>query len=205
MRKAFFIFIFGAAFLYPCFSQNMLLLGGEYNLYTSQYSSAAGPQFWSAGIGFNMKILNEYFQNDLMLNLGRIRAKAFEMVEIQEEDSEDVHNELVEAGEKDKLLFTVKDSFYFTLDGSFVGIRAGVFAALGLYDIIDFPTVYDLFVNAGGFAGLCFFPKSLFSLALDFSPGFAAAFRLGGGGPYINDMGLSMSFSAGIRINFDKI
>ena len=191
MRKAFFLFILGLVLLFPCFSQNMLIFGGEYNF--------TKPDFWNVGMGFNMRILNEYFQNDLMFNVGRIRA---EIIEVTEDGDETIRKK---SGEfKENYLFTVMDRFYFTLDGGFIGLRAGVFAALGGYDIIDFPTVYDLFFNGGGFVGICLFPRSLFSLAFDASPGYAIAFRLGEG-PYINDSGFSFSASVGLRINFDKI
>ena len=191
MKKPLFLFIFSLVFLYPCFSQNMLVFGGQYNF--------SKPEFWNAGVGFNMKLINEYFQNDLMLNFGSFRNEVI----VSEEQGEDTIR--VNTGEyKENYLYTVKDSFYFTLDGSWIGLRAGVFAGFGIYGVIEFPKVYDLFFNPGGLVGICLFPKSLFSLALDFSPGYVVAFRLGNG-LYINESNLSLSLSLGLRLNFDRI
>ena len=178
MRRGFFLFIFGVALFTPCFSQNMLLLGSEFNV--------TKPEFWNVGIGFNLIVINEYFQNDVMMNFGRIRTKDADVCE------------------KDNFLFSLADKFYFSVNGAIAGFRAGVFAALGMYDIVDFPTVYDMFFNTGGFVGVALFPRSLFSLTADISPGYAMAFRLSDG-PYINEAGFSLSLSFGLRFNFDKL
>ena len=179
MKKVFFLFIFSAVLFSPCYSQNMLLLGGEFNV--------TKPEFWNVGVGFNMIVINEYFQNDVMIQFGGVRA----------EDKET-------GDHKENFLFSVMDRFYFSLDGNTIGFRAGVFTALGIYDIVDFTSAYDMFFNTGGFVGISLFPRSLLSLTADISPGYAIAFRMSEG-PYINEAGFSLSLSLGIRLNFDKL
>ena len=173
MRRGFFLFIFGVVLLSPCFSQNMFLLGSELNV--------TKPEFWNVGIGFNMIVFNENFQNDVMINFGRIRTKDAEVCD------------------KENFLFSLIDRFYFSLDGNVAGLRAGVFAAFGMYDIDP-----DMFFNAGGFVGIALFPQSLVSFTADISPGYAMAFRLGKE-QYINEAGFSLSLSFGLRLNFDKL
>ena len=179
MRKACFLFIFGMFFLLPCFSQNMLLAGGEYNFFK--------PEFWSAGAGFNMKLFNDYMQNDFMINGGRIRAK--------EPETGDYHQ---------KFLFSLRDSLYFSLEGEWVGLRMGVFASFGVYDIVDFPKVYDLFLNGGGFAGVSILPKSMISVTVDICPGYASAFRYDEKAAK-NEAGFSLSVFLSLRLNIDKL
>ena len=184
MKKVCFLFILGTVLLPSCFSQNMIILGGEYNIFK--------PEFWGAGAGFNTKLFNEYIQNDLTVNFGGIRVK-------------DAQNDNTEPGGNPfKSVFYIKDNFYFSLDGKWLGLRAGIFASLGVYGIPKFPTVYDLFFNPGGFAGICILPKSQVSVTLDICPGYSAAFRLGEG-MALNDSGFSLSLSLGIRFNIDKL
>jgi hypothetical protein len=157
----------------------MLLLDGEYNIYK--------PEFWNVGVGFNMRLFNQYFQNDFMLGFGGIRV----------EESESGESPL-------KFLFSFKDSFYFSLDWELVGLRAGIFASVGIYDIPDFKKRWDLFFNIGGVVGICILPKSLVSVIIDLRPGYAIAVRTGEES-FINEAGFSLSPSVGIRFNFDKL
>ena len=194
MRKAWILFMFSIVFLYPCFSQNMLILGGEYNILQ--------PDFWNASIGFNQKIINRYIQNDILLNFGSITAKNIEFIETEDEDSGIIRAEQISYPQK--FIFSVRDNLFFSLDGRWIGLRAGIFALLGINGIPDFPTAYNMFLNTGGFAGIWILPKSLVSVTLDISPGYALAFRLSEG-PYIHEGGFSLPLSLGIRFNFDKL
>ena len=196
MKKTFFIFLFSILFLSPLFCQNMLLFGTEHNIYNS-------PGFWTAGTGFNMKLINDYFQNDLMFNGGQIRAKKEFVREIVNAEGE---KQIIRSDTDeytDKFLFTVKDNFYLAYDWKWIGLRAGVFASIGIYDVPDFPHLWDFFFNTGGFGGVCFFPKSLFALAVDAGPGYSVAFRLGDG-PQTRESGFSLVISLSLRINFDR-
>jgi hypothetical protein len=161
----------------------MLLLDGEYNFFK--------PKFWNVGAGFNMKLINQYFQNDFMLGFGGIRVEEIITGEPQGE-------------ERQKFIFSIKDSFYFSLDGKWIGLRVGVFASIGIYDVPDFKKRCDMFFNAGGFAGICILPRSLVSVTVDLRPGYAIAFRIGEERS-INEAGFSLSPSVGIRFNFDKL
>jgi len=186
MKKIALLCVMASVFAVPCFAQNMLLLGGEYNL--------TNPQFWSAGMGFNLKILKEYFQNDLSLNFGAIRVND-PAKNMWAYDTKNTANQ--------QFLFYVKDNVYFCLDGKWVGMRAGVFASMGIYDVPDYKTEADLFFNGGGFAGICILPRSLIGITIDAAPGYAIAFRVGkvlG----INAGGFSLPLSVGIRLNLDK-
>jgi len=177
-----------AAFSPVCFSQNMFVLGGEYNF--------TNPQFWGVGIGFNLKIYKEYFQNDLSINFGGIRAN-------DPEQNMWAH-ETKDAAEQ-KFLFYVKDNFYFSLDWKWFGLRAGVFVSLGLYDIYDNYSAADMLFNGGGFAGICLLPKSLFSLTIDVCPGYAMAFFVREKEAGFKVGGFSLPLTVGIRFNLDKL
>jgi len=214
MKKIVLLCVIATAFTVPCFAQNMLLLGGEYNL--------TNPQFWSAGLGFNLKLFNEYIQNDLTLNFGNIRAKEMVIKKTEPQETEPDDPETGDPAQNVfsanagsiwahetktavpvKFLFYVKDTIYFSLDGKWVGIRAGVFASMGIYDIPDYKTAADLFFNGGGFAGIYFLPRSLIGVTVDVAPGYAIAFRVGetlG----INEAGFSLPLSVCIRLNLDK-
>ena len=201
MKKIFFLLIMGVVFLFPCFSQNMLILGGEYNFYK--------PDFWSAGLGFNHRLFNEYIQNDFVFNFGRLTAKRTQIIETEVENGgtengepEIIRTEVIDYPQK--FFFYVKDNFYFALEGRGLGLRAGIFASFGIYGIPDFPTAYDLFFNGGGFAGISILPKSLISLTLDISPGYTVAFSFNEGFSR-NDEGFSLTLSMGIRLNFDRL
>ena len=202
MRKTCFFFILGVVLITPCFSQNMLFLGGEYNLNS--------PVFWSAGAGFNFKLFNNYIQNDFMLNFGSIWAKEAQTKEQEEEDdtNKSIRQQVSFPAQPGKypmkFLFYLRDSLFFSFDWRWVGLRTGIFGSFGLYDIPDFPTVYDLFFNGGLFAGITIMPKSLISVALDFCPGYAVALRFDKG-PAINESGFSLSPSLTIRLNLDKL
>ena len=196
MKKAFIFFFLGAVFLPLCFSQNMLMLSGEYSFFK--------PQFWGAGIGFNMKYFNEYIQNDLTLNFGSIWAKD---VPVEEEESDEDRPPVVQVeslGSSMRFVFYLRDNLYFALEGDWVGLRAGVFASLGVYNIIELPMSYDMLFNGGGFAGITILPKSLISVALDLCPGYLVAFRLKDGISK-NQEGFSLSLALSIRFNFDKL
>ena len=195
MKKLCIFFILGFVFLFPCFSQNVLMLGGEFNFLE--------PRFFGAGPGFNLKLFNEYIQNDFTVNFGGIWAKAA-IVEIESE-GEEAQLIQIEGGETQfNLLFYLRDSLYFTLEWNWVGIRTGIFASLGAYQVVEFPTAYDFFGNGGAFAGIIILPKSLFSVTLDVCPGYAIAFRFKEGLSE-NDKGFSLSLALGIRFNFDKL
>jgi hypothetical protein len=208
MRKTFFLCILGAGFLFPCFSQNMFLVGGEYNFLR--------PQFWCAGLGFNFKLLNEYLQNDFLVNFGGVWVKEIETAEPSNETDEtddsppNARTDMeMKTGDKTndpllKFLFSLKDSFYFTLDGKWVGLRAGVFASFGVYGIPDFPKSWDLLFNPGGFVGISLFPKSLVSVVIDVCPGYIIIFRIDDGFNK-NEAGFSMPLFLGIRFNIDKL
>jgi len=202
MKKIFPLLILLAVFAAPCFSQNMFLLGGQYNL--------TKPQFWGAGLGFNLKLFKEYLQNDLTANVGGIWAKEAAIkepetdeTEIDEPETNGMEIDGTETAAKMKFLFYVKDNFYFSLDWKWVGLRAGVFASFGVYGIPDFPKVWDLFFNAGGFVGICILPQSLISITVDVCPGYAMAFRFDKG-MATNEDGFSLPLSVGIRFNLDK-
>ena len=206
MKKVLFLFIMGVVFLFPCFSQNMLILGGEYNIYK--------PDFWSAGIGFNHRLLNEYIQNDFTLNFGRITAKHTQIIETvvenggtengEEENGEPeiIRTEIIDYPEK--FIFYVRDNLYLALEGRGLGLRAGVFASFGIYGMPNFPTAYDMFFNGGGFLGISILPKSLFYVTMDVSPGYTLAFSINDG-LVMNERGFSLSLGIGIRLNLDKL
>jgi hypothetical protein len=180
LRKIFFMLVLGAAALPECFAQNMLIAGGEYNPFK--------PEFWGGYAGFNLELYNEYLQNDLLVSFGRITAASGQ------------------GEEKQRFLYRVKDNIYFSRDFKFIGLRAGISASFGVYDIPKFPGVWDLFFNAAGFAGICIFPKSLISVTIDVSPGYALAFRVTDvPGASINDSGFMLPISVGLRFNLDKL
>ena len=180
MKKIFLPLVLGTVFLFPCFAQNVLILGGEYNFFK--------PEFWSTGAGFNLKLFNNYIQNDLLLGFGSIKAE-----------------EPGTGGRPPKFLFSLQDSLYFALDGKYAGLRAGIFASFGTYGIHDFFTSYDLFLNPGGFMGFSILPQSLISVTIDLRAGYAIAFRIKEKGPDINETGFSLSPCVGIRFNIDKL
>jgi hypothetical protein len=182
MRKTFFLFTMGTFFLFPCFSQNMIILGGEYNFIK--------PQFWSAGLGFNFIVLNEHLQNDFTVNFGGILPK-----EINTADDP-----------RQKFLFSIRDGFYFSWDWKWVGLRAGVFASWGIYDIDGSSKTCDMSFIPGGFVGLSLFPKSLFSVVIDVCPGYLFLFRINEGFSFSkNESGFSLPLFLGIRFNMDKL
>ena len=166
------------------------------------------PMFWGAGVGFNLKLFNDYIQNDLMLNFGSINAE--EAIIDESSDNEDSRFFSRSTGDGTgtgeaamNFLFYFRDKLYFSLDWKWVGLRAGISAALGVYGIPDFPTVWDLFINAGGLVGVCILPHSLVSITLDFCPGYTLAFRFSGFNK--NDAGLSFPLFLGVRFNLDKL
>jgi hypothetical protein len=162
----------------------MLILGGEYNLFS--------PELWNAGVGFNMKVFDDYIQNDCLLTFGGIQAKP---VKAEEPGSDDPQM---------KFLLSVRDNIYFTLEGKWVGLRAGAFASFGIYDIPDNTKVYDLFFNGGGLVGICVLPQSLVSVTIDVCPAYKVAFRINEGIAE-NESGFSLGLFLGIRFNFDKL
>jgi hypothetical protein len=168
-------------FLLPCFSQNMFLLGVEYNILR--------PQFWDAGLGFNFMILNERLQNDFLITFGGIWAK----------DVETKTN-----APRQRFAFSLRDSIYFSLDGRWAGFRAGIFASFGVFGVYDFPSIWDLVFNPGGFAGISLFPKSLVSMVIDICPGYVITFRINDGLAK-NEAGFSLPLFLGLRFNMDKL
>ena len=194
MRKVFILFVLGSAFLFPCFPQNMLMLGGEYNLFK--------PGFWGAGAGFNLKLFDEYIQNDFMVYFGNISAK--EALIIDDDETEDDIPDRSEPGDSPrKFLIYIRDSLFFTLEWKWVGLRTGLFASLGAYNIANFPKV-DLFLNPGGFVGISIMPKSLISATIDLCPGYAMAFNLNDG-IVVHETGFSLSVALAVRLNLDKL
>jgi hypothetical protein len=156
----------------------MLILGGEYNLFS--------PEVWNAGVGFNIKVFDDYIQNDCLLTFGGIQAKPAEAEE-------------PEPGKPPmKFLLSVRDNIYFTIDGKWVGLRAGGFASFGIYGI------HDLFFNGGGLVGICVLPQSLVSVTLDLCPAYKVAFRVNKGVTK-NESGFSLGLFVGIRFNIDKL
>ena len=166
MRKTILLFVLSMVFLSPCFSQNMLILGGEYSLFS--------PEFWGAGVGFNLKLFNKYIQNDVLITFGSIDAPPA------------------------KFLFSLRDSFYFCLEGTWLGLRAGICALLGMYG------THDLLFSPAGFVGFVLLPQSLISINLDACPGYAIAFRVGED-LGINKAGFSLALFFGVRLNLDKL
>jgi len=180
-RLAIFFSILGIALAPSCFSQNMLLLGGDYNL-------MGKPEVWNVGLGFNLKLYEEFVQNDFFINFGGIRAR-------------DAGNE--EAASPLKFLFSVKDNLFLNKEWRWIGLRAGVFASFGFYGIRDSFKIYDMLFSTGGLAGICVLPKALISVLLDVSPGYTIAFG-NDGGLRIYEAGFSLPLFLCIRINFDK-
>jgi hypothetical protein len=180
MKKILLLFIVSVAVLPDCFSQNMLIIGGEYNPFD--------PGFWNGNIGFNLELFNSHVQDELLLGFGGITVN-------------DEHDERPR-----KFLFSVRDNFFYSLDGEFIGLRAGISASFGVYDITEFPKVNDLFFSAAGFAGICILPKFFISITLDVCPGYAMAFRvtdtfnISG-----NELGFMLPIALGIRLNIDKL
>ena len=180
-RLVLFLFILGMAFAPSCFSQNMLLFGGDYNLMSK-------PEVWNVGFGFNLKLYEEFVQNDLLINFGGIRARDAEKKE---------------AAIPLKFLFSVKDNIYYYKEWKWIGLRAGVSASFGVYGIRDSLSVYDLFFSIGGLTGICIMPRALISITLDISPGYALTF---GNAEKLSvyEAGFSLPLSLCIRFNFDK-
>ena len=205
MKKCCFLFIIGAVFLSPCFSQNMVMLSGEYNLFK--------PPLWGAGIGYNMRLWDTYVYNDLLAYFGLIQAREPYILEsfITEKVTDDEGNEVDETQSifteyedfPHQFFFSIRDNLYFALDWKWVGLRAGIFASLGVYHFSDFPRLH-LFVIPGGFAGISILPKSLISVTLDISPGYIFAFGFGEDGAALYDTGLYLSVALGVRLNLDK-
>ena len=200
---ALFLFILGMAFAPSCFSQNMLLFGGDYNLMIK-------PETFNVGIGFNIKLYEEYVQNDFIVNFGGIRVRYAEKKHDETEPTEPIESiKSIESNEPDdsaipmKFLFSVKDNLYYNKEWKWIGLRAGVYASFGVYGIRDSLTVYDLFFSIGGLAGICILPRALISMTLDIFPGYALTFgnveELS-----VYEAGFSLPLSFYIRFNFDK-
>ncbi|MDR2483030.1 MAG: hypothetical protein LBD08_05290 [Treponema sp.] len=179
-RKAVLLLILSLAVTGAVFSQNMLILGGEYN--------PLSPGFWSVGAGFNLELFNEYIQDDLMFNFGGVTA-------------------LNEQGERPpRFIFSIKDSVYFSLDWDWIGLRAGITASAGLYQHPEFPEKAALLFSAGGFAGLCVLPRSPISITVDLCPGYAAAFHVTDKpDAALDEPGFILPVALGIRLNLDKL
>jgi hypothetical protein len=180
MKKIPLLFILGMTILPGCFSQNMLIIGGEYNPFR--------PLLWDGAIGFNIEVLNEHIQNDVLLTFGGIRVKN-------------------KGGEESqKFIFSLKDNFFYSLNGQYIGLRAGISAAFGIYDVSEFPGKNDLFLSAAGLVGICIFPKSIISITLDVCSGYALAFCLTDAFDVShNDSGFMLPISLGVRFNIDKL
>ena len=193
MRKIFFALILGTAFSATAFSQNMIIIGADYNL--------SGVDFWGVGVGFNHVVFNRYFQNDFMLNFGAVRAKSPDTsAPSMDENGEPALDPSIHY----RFMFSIMDRLYFALDGRRVGLRVGVFAALGMYAMPSFPPGYGLFFNTGGFVGINILPRSPVSVTIDLGPGYAVAFRISDG-LTAHDSGFSLPLFLGLRFNFDRL
>ncbi len=180
MKKIPFLFILGVVVLPCCFSQNLLIAGGEYNPFK--------PSFWDCGIGFNVEVLNEHLQNDILFLGGSIMVR----------DEEDERPQ--------QFFFSVKDKFFYSLNGRYLGLRAGVSASFGIYDISEAPREIDFIFSVAGFAGICIFPKSLISIVLDICPGYAMAFCINDDFEGSrNEFGFILPIFLGVQFNFDKL
>jgi hypothetical protein len=158
----------------------MLIVGGEYNYFN--------PSFWSGNIGFNFEVFNQHIQDDLLLSFGSLGVK--------DENGGDIN----------RFHFAVKDNIFYSLDGKFVGLRTGISASLGIYDVPEFPKIFDLSFAATGFVGICIFPNSLVSITLDVCPGYAVAFRSTNFTSISpNDSGFILPIVLGLRLNLDKL
>jgi hypothetical protein len=175
------ILILGLAALPECAAQNMLIAGGEYHSFS--------PEFWDCYAGFNMELYNEHLQNDLLVSFGGITAASGP------------------GEEKSRFLFRFKDNVYFSWDfNAAIGLRAGVSASFGIYDVPEFPSVWGLFFSAAGFAGICILPKSLIAITVDVLPGYALAFRVTDEpAGLINESGFMLPIAVGLRFNLDKL
>jgi len=180
MKKILLLFIFGITALPNCFSQNMLIIGGEYNHFS--------PVFWNASIGFNLELINEHIQDELLFTLGGITVK-----NTKEEGPQ-------------KFLFSVKDNIFYSLDGRFIGLRSGITASFGIYDVPIVPRSFDFFFSAAALVGICILPKSLISVTLDVCPGYAMAFNYTVPFEFSgNESGFMLPLTLGIRLNIDKL
>ena len=190
-RLALFLFIFGMAFAPSCFSQNMIFLGGDYNLMIK-------PETFNVGLGFNIKLYDEFVQNDFIVNFGGIRARYAE-----KKTDETESNEPDDSAIPMKFHFSIRDNLYYNHEWKWVGLRAGIYASFGVYGIRDSLSVYDLFFSIGGLAGICILPRALISITLDISPGYALTFG-NVGELSVYEAGFSLPLSFCIRFNFDK-
>jgi hypothetical protein len=180
MKKILLLLIFGIMVLTDCFSQNMLIIGGEYNHFN--------PSFWNGSIGFNIELFNEHIQDELLLTFGSITAK----------------NGIDK--KEPRFIFSVKDNLFYSLDGKFAGLRAGVTASFGIYDVPVFPKSFDFFLSGAGLVGICILPRSLISITLDVCPGYAIPFNFTDKFQFSgNDLGFMMPVTLGIRLNIDKL
>jgi hypothetical protein len=145
------------------------------------------PVFWDGMIGFNY-MFTEHIHDDFLLSLGKATIQ------------NDEHNDSTE-----KFVFSVKDNVFYSLNSKYIGLRLGAFVSVGVYGLSEIP---DLFLSAGGLAGVWFFPKSLISLTVDVSPGYAWALGFDTKdipGSTLHDGGFILPIALNLHINFDKI
>jgi hypothetical protein len=176
MKKLALLLFCGMAMLPACFSQNMLIIGGEYNPLT--------PLFWDGNMGFNIKT-NEYMQNEMLLGAGVISSR--------DENGED----------PEKMLFAFRDNFFFSLEGRYLGLRAGVSGALGVFDVLAMPGKISVFVNLTGLVGLWILPRSLISVVVDICPGYGLTFFIPDG--FISNSRFVLPIALSLRLNIDKL
>jgi hypothetical protein len=179
VKKFLLLFIMGMVFLFPCFSQNMLILGGEYNPFF-------GPEYWNAGAAFNLQIKSQYLQNEFMVNFGGTKA----------EDKT--------GSPAQKFSLSFRDNLFLSLNWKWVGLRLGVLASLGIYDFSDIPDTFNLLLYPGAFAGICILPQSLISVTLDVCPGYALHIHWSDE-LTLARKGFILPLSLGIRLNLDKL
>jgi hypothetical protein len=180
MNKTVLVLLCGVCMPLSVFSQNLLMVGGEFNFFK--------PVYWDAGIGFNLNIavFDIYLQSDTFLNFGALTA--------ENADGEEERNFLV----------YLKDNLYYSWDVSFIGFRLGASAGFGFYS----GEVGNCFFTIAGLAGIVILPASLVSFVIDIHPGYGMAFNLSSDHEYfvvLRDKGFVMPVSASVRLNLDRL
>jgi hypothetical protein len=179
MKRVSFLF-FTAILLHPhTFSQNMLSISAEANLFFP-------PAFWHTGAGFNLSLFNNYIQNEAVLYFGSISAPK----NLNGNDTAPV------------FFLSLNDKLFFALDGKYLGLRTGLSVTIGLFPVEDTP---NLLLNPGAFVGFSLFPRSLFSLTFDITPAYALRLFQENNDTSISHNGFNLAFALAVRLNFEKL